>query len=81
MVINLPPELERFVAEQVEAGHYQSAQELIIAALLDMRDVVEDELDDQTVAAINKGLEQAERGEGIDFDEYRAKWDARLRKG
>ena len=64
------PELERFVEEQVKAsGGYPSADAVVEAALMSMRESIE--LDDETIAAINEGSEQAERGEGMDLDEFR----------
>ena len=68
--ITLKPELEQFVAEQVNAGSYPSAEAVVEAALLGMRESIE--LDDETIAAINEGSEQAERGEGMELDEFRA---------
>jgi predicted transcriptional regulator len=73
MTVTLSPELERFVTAQLKLSKCASVEELIIAALLDMRDVVEEELDDDTVAAINEGSEQADRGEFVDVNEIRAK--------
>ena len=36
---SFPPELERFVAEQVAAGNYQSEQDLVVSAVRVLRDV------------------------------------------
>jgi Arc/MetJ-type ribon-helix-helix transcriptional regulator len=80
MNVTLPPEIARLVNDEVEAGHFPSPQALVIAAILDMRDVDEDELDDETIAAINEGLDQADRGEGMDFEAFRAQWDERLKR-
>jgi putative addiction module CopG family antidote len=74
--VKLKPEIEQFVEEQVTAGHYSSVDAMIEAALLEMRDAYE--LDDETIAAINEGSEQAESGEGMEFDEFRAFMEKRL---
>jgi putative addiction module CopG family antidote len=38
MTIDLPVDLERFVHDEVQAGHYPSEQEVIRAALEQLRD-------------------------------------------
>jgi Arc/MetJ-type ribon-helix-helix transcriptional regulator len=80
MQLTLPPAIARYVTDCVEAGQYPSAEAMVIAAILDMREVTEDELDDETIDAINEGLDQAERGEGIDFETFRAQWNERLKQ-
>ncbi len=70
--ITLKPEVEQFVEEQVKAGHYPSADALVEAAVIYMRD---SGLDEETIAAINEGSEQAERGEGMSLEECRAHFD------
>ena len=67
------PELEEFVAEQVNAGHFASPEAVIEAGLARlMLDPDSDELDEETLAAIEEGNAQIERGEGIDFDQFAA---------
>ena len=80
MTITLPPAIARLVNDEVEAGRFPSPEAFVIAAILDMRVVDEDELDDETIAAINEGLEQADRGEFVDLDSFRAQWDKRLKR-
>jgi Arc/MetJ-type ribon-helix-helix transcriptional regulator len=62
-------ELERYIEEQVSAGFFPSAEDVVEDALL--RVMVEDqtELTDEDVAAIKLSDEQFSRGEGIDADE------------
>lgn len=67
------PEIERFVDEQVGAGHFSSPAEVVEAALARlMLDPVFDELDDATIAAIEEGNAQIEWGEGIYFQAFAA---------
>jgi Arc/MetJ-type ribon-helix-helix transcriptional regulator len=66
------PELEKFIEEQVRSGSYASPEAMVQAALLDMRGCSETELDDETIDAINEAEAQADRGEGMDLDEFRA---------
>jgi antitoxin ParD1/3/4 len=67
------PEMEEFVAQQVSAGHFASPEEVIEAGLARlMLDPDSEELDAETLAAIEEGNAQIERGEGIDFDEFAA---------
>jgi putative addiction module CopG family antidote len=75
MRITLKPELERFIEERVKAGAYPSADAVVEAAIIYMRD---SELDDETIAAINEGSEQARRGEGTTLDEVRAHMKKRM---
>jgi putative addiction module CopG family antidote len=76
MQITLKPELKVFVEEQVKSGNYPSVDAVVEAALLNIRDGFE--LDDETIDAINEGEAQADRGEVIDLDEFRAQWKQRL---
>ena len=68
MNVTLPPELERLVAEKVEAGLYESPSDMIrqgLALLLkteDAKAAARETLD----AMIQVGLDQLDRGEGID---------------
>jgi len=67
------PELERFIAEQVEAGHFPSAQAAIEAAIEQMMLTGEQfELADEDVEAINEAEAQIDRGEFVDFDTFAA---------
>jgi Arc/MetJ-type ribon-helix-helix transcriptional regulator len=62
--IELPPEIANFVSQEVQAGHYSSDEEMIVAglqALLDERA--------SAIAGIRRGWESAQRGEGIEIAE------------
>ena len=65
--IILGDNFEQFVDQQVNAGHYHSASEVIRAGL---RLLQEHELKMTRLRAeIGKGWEEAERGEFADFDQ------------
>ena len=67
------PELERFIADQVNAGHFPSAQAAIEAAIEQMMLAGEEfELTDDDVEAINEAEDQIDRGEFVDFDSFAA---------
>lgn len=76
MNISLRPELERFVEKKVRAGEYGSADQVLEAALIRLMDD-DDELDHETLAAIEEGEAQLDRGEGMPlsqaFSELRKK--------
>jgi Arc/MetJ-type ribon-helix-helix transcriptional regulator len=65
------PELERFIDEQVKAGHFPTREAAIEAAvenmMLDAEAFVD--LDPATQAAIERAEAQAQRGEGIPADQ------------
>ena len=70
MDVRLPAELEQFVDDEVKAGHFDSRDEVIEAAvarlMLDPRQLAPDP---ETLAAINEAERQIDRGEGIALDE------------
>lgn len=79
MDIALKPELQKYVDDQVKAGHFESAAEVVEAGLARlMLDPVEDDLDAETLAAIEEGEAQLDRGEGIPLDEAFRQLRARL---
>jgi putative addiction module CopG family antidote len=70
MDVPLKPELQRFVEEQVKSGQFSSPAEVIEAGLARlMLDPPADELDAETLAAIEAADAQIDRGEGIPLDE------------
>jgi Arc/MetJ-type ribon-helix-helix transcriptional regulator len=67
------PELEKFIGEQVKAGHFPSPQAAVEAAVERMRLESEfEDLDDEIAAAINRAEQQLDRGQGIDFEQFAA---------
>ena len=78
MNLILRDDIQRFIEERVKAGQFPTPESVVEAAIADMRDVEESELDDDTIAAINEAEAQADRGEGMDLDAFRAHMDRRI---
>src|SRR5215210_4920267 len=70
MDVSLPPELERFVQEQVSHGHFATEEEVVCEALrLLQRNEQLDRLKlEELRQLVAVGLEQAERGEVAPLD-------------
>ena len=67
--VRLRPELRKFIEDEVMAGNFASADEVVEAALARlMLDPSPDE-DAETVAAIDEAEAQIDRGEGMPLDE------------
>ena len=74
MTIRLKPELEKFIQEQVKAGQYKSPDDAVNAAVARVQmeqELMDDDLSDEDIAAIEEGLAQIERGEGIPWEKVR----------
>jgi putative addiction module CopG family antidote len=70
MNVRLKPELQKFIEDEVRAGNFTSHDEVIEAALA--RLMLDDPAagpDADTLAAIEEGEAQLDRGEGIALDE------------
>jgi antitoxin ParD1/3/4 len=65
---NISSEFEQFVCDEVAAGKYRSAEEVVSEGLRLLRDREIDALRKE----IDVGLEQIERGEVIDIDDEQA---------
>ncbi|MDB5293902.1 MAG: hypothetical protein JWL69_5143 [Phycisphaerales bacterium] len=78
MELSLPPAIIRIIDEKIKAGHFHSREAVVVAAVLEMREVDTSELDEATIAAINEGEAQAARGEGVDLDAFRAQMTRRF---
>lgn len=63
MEITLPPEQAEFVGNQVKAGLYASADEVLAAGIASLQAQL-----DEDNAAISRGIEQAEAGHGEPAD-------------
>ncbi|MFM9968229.1 MAG: type II toxin-antitoxin system ParD family antitoxin [Burkholderiales bacterium] len=73
MDVSLHPDLQAFIDAQVSAGHYQNPSAMINAGLLLLRDHEEMMPSDPAELAelrrqIAIGIEQANRGDFIEFD-------------
>jgi Arc/MetJ-type ribon-helix-helix transcriptional regulator len=81
MNLSLAPDIRRFINDQVRAGRFATPEAVVEAAIVNMRDTNDAELDDQTIAAINEGEEQGDRGEGIELAAFREQWKKKLNAG
>ena len=72
MNVHLTPELEQFVQNKVQSGRYNSASEVVREALrlMDQRDELRSIQLQDLRRRLDKGLGQAERGEGADGDVF-----------
>jgi putative addiction module CopG family antidote len=78
MNISLSPETQKLLDEQLKAGDYRSADEILNAALEALRDAENVELDDELLDSIDEAEDQIERGEGRDWKDVREQIKARL---
>jgi putative addiction module CopG family antidote len=67
MGISFKPEIQKFIEEQIKAGHYRNADDVLEEALTRMMEEDASELDERTAAAIDKSEDQIERGEYQDW--------------
>ena len=73
MQIEIPPELARFVEQEIANGHFPSQEDMVLAGLQRLK---QDR--DETVRGIQDGLAEWERGEGTPLDEGFAKLRSKL---
>jgi antitoxin ParD1/3/4 len=70
MNISIKPELQKFIEEQLKAGHYKTPDDVINTALIHLQAHVElppDEIKELR-AEIDLGLEDFERGNFVEWD-------------
>jgi len=72
MILSLPPEIEKFIGDQIKEGRFSTPEALVEAAIKVWRDALDSGLDDETAAAINEAEAQADRGEGMDLETFRS---------
>jgi Arc/MetJ-type ribon-helix-helix transcriptional regulator len=77
-----PPDLQTLFQEQMSAGNYQSADDLLrdaLKALSEQRQILIEEEDPVTIEGIRRGLADMEAGRGRPLEEFeaefRAKWN------
>ncbi len=75
------PELEKFIDEQVKAGHFPNPEAAVEAAVQQMMLDQMHELDDETVDAINRAEKQIDGGQGVDFKESAAELRKKMAAG
>ena len=64
------PELLKYIDEEVKAGHYPTA-DAAVEACVAMVMFEQDDIDDDTLAAINRADDQYDRGEFVEWDDVR----------
>jgi Arc/MetJ-type ribon-helix-helix transcriptional regulator len=72
MNVSLPAELAKFVEEQVRLGRFESPAQVVEAGLARLMldpSPEDEELDDETLRAIEASEAQLDRGEGIPLEE------------
>ena len=68
------PEVARFIEDQVKAGRFATAADVIEAGLARlMLDPLFDEMDEEDLAAIEESEQQIARGEDLDWKEVSAR--------
>ena len=73
MELELSEEAKRFIDESVRSGAYGSVREMLEAGIARlMLDPPPPEIDDETLAEIDEGIAQIERGETVPWHEVRA---------
>lgn len=72
MNVSLTPELEQLVQAKVQSGRYNSASEVVREALrlMEQKDELRAIQLQELRARIDKGLAEADRGEGADGDQF-----------
>jgi len=78
MQIILTPDQQKFVDAQVRAGRFESPEQVVAEALSRLMQDPDEEIDDDTYAALRRSDDQPARGEGRALenvrDELRAKY-------
>ncbi len=80
MDLSLTAESQKFIHEQITAGRYSSAEDVVEDALRRMMDEDVLDLDDETLAAIDESEDQIERGQYRDWREVSAELRAKYLK-
>jgi antitoxin ParD1/3/4 len=75
MTVQLSPEQQRWLEDQVKAGHLASLEQAVAVAIADLMATVDDDLE-WAKPLVDEAIASIDRGEGIPADEA---W-ARIRK-
>lgn len=85
MNISLTPELEKFVAKEVESGLYQTASEVVRAGLRRLKEDQEARLPKapktlgELEAQLLQSIDQLDRGKGVDGEEVMRRLRKRIK--
>ena len=71
MNISISPETQKLLEERLQQGGYQSADDVVHAALEALNEMEMGPLDEKTLDAIDRAEDQIERGELRDLDEVK----------
>jgi len=71
MNISISPETQKLLEERMQQGGYQSADDVVHAALEALNEMEMGPLDEKTQDAIDRAEDQIERGEFRDLDEVK----------
>jgi antitoxin ParD1/3/4 len=82
MSLNIPPEFERAILERVASGAYASTDDVLNACLQALILLEEDLADDHEwlKAAIQEGIDELDRGEGIPGEQAAEMMRAEVRR-
>ena len=69
--ITLHPEHEKFVEAEVRSGRFASAEQVVAEALSRLMQDPDEEIDDETAAALRRSDEQLADGEGRAWEDVR----------
>jgi antitoxin ParD1/3/4 len=75
MTVQLSPEQQRWLEDQVKAGHFASLEQAVAVAVADLMATVDDDLE-WAKPLVDEAAAELDRGEGVPVDEA----FARIRK-
>lgn len=68
MTVQLSPEQQQWLEDQVAAGHFSSLEEAVAVAIADLMATAEDDLD-WAKPLVDEAIAELDRGEGVPADE------------
>lgn len=74
MELTLRPETARFIHDQIQTGRFPTPEAVVEAAIAELQQSTDVELDADAIEAINRADAQADRGEGTELDAFRAEF-------
>jgi Arc/MetJ-type ribon-helix-helix transcriptional regulator len=80
MNVTLTSATQKLLEERMQQGQYSTPDDALQDALRTLRDIEAHELDDETLAAIEDGLAQANRGEVRPWEDVREELRAKYVK-
>jgi putative addiction module CopG family antidote len=79
--IILDPEQEKFIDAEVRSGRFDSAEHVVAEALSRLMQEPEEEIDEETYAALRRSDEQIARGEGRRWEDIREEIRSKYTRG